>query len=532
MNKILILMGVQLKSTFRTNSSKRKKSPLPAIGAIVLFSLLGIFMAVSFFTMFFGISMAFKESGLPSYYTQIIAYILAAVLMLFFTTFQAQATVFRAKDLDMLMAMPVTPFQILMSKISAFYLSNLLFGSIVLAPAAVATIICEGFSAYILIVLLLNLLTIPCITMTISFILAFLLSLIPEKSKFNRFFTTFISFVFLGAYFLFYSKLTDMINSFISNSNEFISGAKYYPPILFLNNALEGDWISLVLLVLISVLVFLAFMYILSKTYFPLIRKNSRSKSKQKQLSLINEKQSPVWMAVFKKELGKYFSTSIYVINTAFGIILLLGLSVASLFGDSFIEGFSAALAEGGANIFLFLATAAACALILTTSTTCVSISLEGKNFWILRTSPISTRDMLIGKALVNIIVIEPLWLISSIILTFGLQLSFIHWLVMFLAGTAAAVLCALFGLLMNLLFPKLDAVNETQVVKQSMASMLGIFGGVIISIPAFIGAYFICIFSPIIAVLAITVYYILASFIIYILLRCNSEKLIKRIIC
>ena len=167
-----------------------------------------------------------------------------------------------------------------------------------------------------------------------------------------------------------------------------------------------------------------------------------------------------------------------------------------------------------------------------TTSTTCVSISLEGKNFWILRTSPISTRDMLIGKALVNIIVIEPLWLISSIILTFGLQLSFIHWLVMFLAGTAAAVLCALFGLLMNLLFPKLDAVNETQVVKQSMASMLGIFGGVIISIPAFIGAYFICIFSPIIAVLAITVYYILASFIIYILLRCNSEKLIKRIIC
>ena len=43
-------------------------------------------------------------------------------------------------------------------------------------------------------------------------------------------------------------------------------------------------------------------------------------------------------------------------------------------------------------------------------------------------------------------------------------------------AGLSGAV--SLAGVAINLLFPKLDAPNDTMVVKQSMAAFLGIFGG------------------------------------------------------
>ena len=36
----------------------------------------------------------------------------------------------------------------------------------------------------------------------------------------------------------------------------------------------------------------------------------------------------------------------------------------------------------------------------------------------------------------------------------------------------------ALIGILMNLKYPKMDATSDTEVVKQSMSSMIGVFSG------------------------------------------------------
>ena len=144
--------------------------------------------------------------------------------------------------------------------------------------------------------------------MTISFIIAFLLSLIPEKSKFNRFFTIFISFLFLGLYLVFYSRFLDIMNEFASNQALFIETAgRYYLPIKFLNEALEGNILSLGGLAAISILIFLVFMYILSKIYFPLIRKNFRTKTKKKSYFRKRNKKKPGVARGFQKRTRKIF---------------------------------------------------------------------------------------------------------------------------------------------------------------------------------------------------------------------------------
>ena len=55
----------------------------------------------------------------------------------------------------------------------------------------------------------------------------------------------------------------------------------------------------------------------------------------------------------------------------------------------------------------------------------------------------------------------------------------------------ALGLLVALYGLAVNLLFPKMDAPNDTIVVKQSVSALIGALGGWVI-LAAAVGGYFL----------------------------------------
>ena len=63
--------------------------------------------------------------------------------------------------------------------------------------------------------------------------------------------------------------------------------------------------------------------------------------------------------------------------------------------------------------------------------------------------------------------------MIAVALLSLALGLAAWEWGVLLSAAVLFAVGQAAFSMLMGLTFPKLDAANETVVVKQSMASML-----------------------------------------------------------
>ena len=56
-----------------------------------------------------------------------------------------------------------------------------------------------------------------------------------------------------------------------------------------------------------------------------------------------------------------------------------------------------------------------------------------------------------------------------------GLSVLLMLWVLLPLGATIA-----LFGLIVNLAFPKMDADNDTVVVKQSASSLVGFFGGAV----------------------------------------------------
>ena len=118
---------------------------------------------------------------------------------------------------------------------------------------------------------------------------------------------------------------------------------------------------------------------------------------------------------------------------------------------------------------------------------TAPSISLEGKNLWIVKTLPIDARLMLKAKVFLHVIVTLVPAAFLSVCLSVSLRVSPVVAIISFAIAVVFVFLTAEFGLLLNLNHPNLKWSNETAVIKQSLPVFIAMFAGTIFS--AAIGA-------------------------------------------
>jgi len=109
---------------------------------------------------------------------------------------------------------------------------------------------------------------------------------------------------------------------------------------------------------------------------------------------------------------------------------------------------------------------------------TSASVSLEGKNIWLVQSLPVSPWQVLLAKLKLHLL----LTIIPALILTACVELviqpSLGMALLLPLIVMAFILFMALLGLVVDLKSPNLNWTNESAVVKQSMAVMIAIFGG------------------------------------------------------
>lgn len=117
------------------------------------------------------------------------------------------------------------------------------------------------------------------------------------------------------------------------------------------------------------------------------------------------------------------------------------------------------------------------------TSITSSMISLEGKSFNITKSLPVETEKILLSKVLTSNILSIPIFLICDVIFFIAFKVAIIDIVFILLASIVMPTLTALIGILMNLKYPKMNATSDTEVVKQSMSSMLSVFMGMFVAI-------------------------------------------------
>ena len=181
------------------------------------------------------------------------------------------------------------------------------------------------------------------------------------------------------------------------------------------------------------------------------------------------------------KELRRYFSSPVYMFNTMFGLLLLVSLTILlCIKGNSIIDMLlSSKGIEGDIDISLSLIYYI---LVLfsssMTSISSSSISLEGKTINITKSLPISERDILRSKIIYPYIIELPFILLSELIFFVIFKVNIMDMLLIFCMGIILVTLTSIIGVIVNLKYPKMNASNDTEVVKQSMSSMISVFIG------------------------------------------------------
>ena len=403
---------------------------------------------------------------------------MAVIAGLVFTVFAAQGVVFGGRDADLLLSMPVSAFAVLLAKLTALYAENLVICFFLVLPTGAAWLWYGGGGGALFILrLVIGTPFLALLPTVLSLAAGFLLSWLSGRFANRKIISLLLYGLMMAAVFFLAIQFNMGVSAIAAGAMGADSAGAFTGwgiPFRLFQRGVCGDWETLVMFCLLSLLPVLLTAWLFARNYQRVLT-GLRSHGKRPAYRLGRLHAAGHRKALLRKEAARYFGTPIYLLNTGIGLILLVisGVAAAVMGG-----GLREQLAALGDFPLLTLSAAATGFLLSTVAITGSSISLEGENLWILKEAPVSAREALDAKSGFQLLLTCPCVLVCTAGLTWGLNLSLAEGAVLLASALAFACFTALMGLAVNLLFPKLDAVNDMMVVKQSLAALLSTFGG------------------------------------------------------
>lgn len=407
--------------------------------------------------------------------------------------YKSQGILFEAKDNDLLFSLPIKKSQILFVRIFKLILFQYIYNLMFLLPAFAVYIYFEHPEVSFYLISLLEILLIPIIPTVISSFIGYLVKLLSSKFKAQKIMQTILSILVFMMVFYFSFHIEDYISDIANKANsinEFITSI-YYPVGLYINLINDFKLGDLVKLLVVNLVPLLIFIWLGAHYYFKIIF-NSKvtSKSKKKEKYIIRK--SSVIKSLTIKELKRYFSSPILMFNTAFGLILILILTILIVFKgnaifDDILASYNIETNLSLPILFYFLVLFSGAMTSISSS----SISLEGRTINITKSLPVREESIINAKILMCMIIELPFLLVSDLIFIIFLKPKLVYALLIIILSFVIVFLNAVIGLIVNLKYPKLNATNDTEVVKQSISSMVSVFIGMAL----FIGSIIIIVY-------------------------------------
>ena len=473
---VAVLSLQTMLSGIRLGSRRRAAS---GVGAMVLVAALSCYLSSVYS---FAFAEQLSQAGMLSVLFLLLP-VMSVAMGVFFTLLAAQGLIFGGKDNDLMLALPIPPFQLLFARTLSVWLENLIISVLVLLPAGVAYQTHGGgggmwfwfalTTGAVLLSLVPTLIALVC-----GYILAWLTSKMVRRALLSALLYTVFSLLLMVGVFQMNGLLIHLEQSAAALQRGF-SG--WGLPFLLLEGAVCGGRpLDLAVLALLCILPFLAVVWVLARRYQQILSRLSvRGCRRSYRLGHLCAR--GVYRALLRKEAGRFFSTPIYLFNTGFGLLLILGAGIAALYFRLRLAALTELLEAAGVTPMPVMAAALAF-LVATVAITASSISLEGKNLWILQAAPVTPGQIFAVKILFQLLLVLPCITVCAVCLTIALGMALWEGALLLACAGAFACFCAPFGLAANLLVPRLDAPNDTVVVKQSAASLLGTFGPILVT--------------------------------------------------
>ena len=471
--QIRLLTKIQICNIFDINKirySNDKKSKMKITGLLIAWILL-ILMLMGYIS---GIVYQLCQMGMAELIPSVIV-VVTSMIVFFFTFIKAGSIIFNNKDFELQISLPVTKTAIIVSRFLTMYITNFILSFLIIIPGIIVYGIMEIPQISFYVYGIIGACFIPLLPLTISTILSSLITAISSKLKHKSIISSVITLILILFVLLFNNQFTstgelqmmDMTKNIASTLNKQIENI--YPMAIWLQKSMiNGSLIYLLLFIVVSVIVFFAMVLILQK-YFLSICSALNSHSSSNKFNMQELPTSSVKKTLWKKEIKLYFSSSIYVINTMVTYILMVGMSIFIL-----VIGVNSI----GEMVVIYPIMLGAM-VVITPISTC-AISMEGKNFWIIESLPITMNDIISSKIFADLSVVFPFYFVSEIISFIAIKPTGINILWLILIPALYIVFGAVCGLLINLRFPKFDWDNDVEVVKQSAATLLMVIVGLL----------------------------------------------------
>ncbi|NLZ47501.1 MAG: hypothetical protein GX895_01730 [Clostridiales bacterium] len=508
MSKLWKLTKILLKTSLSQGDKKKKKG----IPRVVLILLLIVIFAGSFslplamlFDEMYGTLAQVNQQGVIL--TLAIAGVSLATFI--FGIFYVLAVFYFAKDVELLLPLPLKPSQILGAKFITVLVYEYITELIILLPAVGVYGVRSGAGPLFYLYALVLFILIPIVPLVLASLINMVIMRFTNLGKHKdalRILAGILGIAIAIGTSMFSQNMdhtsTDqqaMLQLLTEGDNSLVSlVAKLFPTaelasLALIHNAAIKGIINLLLFIVISVAAVMIFMIVGELLYFKGALGNSEVYSKRKKLSKEqmnkNLQKNSAMKAFMLKEFRILFRTPSYLLNCVisgmiwpiFVVIGMLGSgALNSEEGNTILE-----LMKNNSILGIALVVIFAMSVLFSGSSgvASTSISRDGQNLFVSKYIPLSFKDQIIAR-IIPAVILSSISVLITLLAAFA-YIGFVPKLIItgLIVSILGILLTSFVGILLELKFPKLNWDNEEKAVKQNMNFMIVMFGSMILAV-------------------------------------------------
>lgn len=477
-NKVWLLAKIQLMRVWnpeffkdRGLRKKRKRFLLLSLGMVGIGALIMFYSAL--------ISLGFVQMGMGGAIPVVMMGI-CSLLLIAISFMKSGGTLFGGKNFDMVLSLPVTVRQVVLSRMLFLYGAGFLVFFAGFLPAAIVYTVNMGAGVGEVFNLLLAVVLGPCIPVVLSLVLSVLVMLLAERLPQREIFVIVLNVAIIVGILFWTGKISvTMDEKALMNMGKALANGvtSLYPPTGVAFSFLEkGSIWGTLLFAVLSIALFWGFVILVSRFYVKINEMFSSSKSKNVG-KVTYGKGSTIRKALLKKEWRRLLSCPIYAMNTVVGYVLmiLLGIMVLTMKEETLTGMLDIPEIENQlTKAFTFII--AMCTGIA--PMTAPSLSLEGKSRWIMCSLPVKSIEIFRAKITLNLLFAVPSALLCSLCVLIKFPGTAADNILLFVLPLVFGVFTAVFGMAVNVKFPSYDWTQEIQAVKNSASVLICVFTG------------------------------------------------------
>ena len=455
-----------------------------AMGSLCL-SILIVAMAVGYSAMF---SLMLCDLGAADVLPLLLALVSAGVTFVI-VGMTGPECIFGGKDAPALRAMPVRTGAIVLSRMIGVLLPELALALLMGVPTAIVYAM-HGAGAAAGVRLVLAVCLAPAIPAAVALLLGTVIARLTLRMRRRAVITAVLSIVLVLAVLsgtmamglaAGRGTLTEsMMLVVLGRFSQLLSGL--YPPADWVAAAARGSASAWLWLIGTAALALLATLVLATRGFARINDGLSTGTARGRRETRRIRAASPL-RSLYRKERMRYLSSTIYLMNTSVGWLMLLMATAALCLVEvkPYLSLLSVVPGVGGQVLWL-LPLVPAVLGGMACPTAC-SISMEGRQIELMRALPVRMRHWLGAKLLLHLTLAVPSILLFAAVVAVRLALSPGQTALLVAYPLSAALMIGALGLVLNLRFPRFDWTQEVEAVKNGLSVLLTMFTGMLVPI-------------------------------------------------